>query len=400
MAFPTVQATAVSGVASSGSPAVVSLPAGIAAGDLLIIQMGFRANSVSTTTPSGWTALFQDVIASATESGAAFYKIASGSEGASVSVTLDAAHGWEATAWRITGHDLATAPVVGTRASATSATHTPAALSPAWGALDTLWIACAQNGLAGAEVAPTYPANYGSNNLYPGVMTAANSVHVAAASRQNNTATETPAGFVYSGSSSGIAYLIAVKPATITTISAVLTATFANATVVGTAKATIKAALTNTFANATLAATGTLKVQAALAKTFANATLSSTAALKIKAALASTFADATLVGRAVSPVKLAASMALNITLGAALRRIAALSATMSADVRLHGMLSKAIPFSVLSPFVVSVGFNIDKLYLGTFWRDDTDPAQSWDQVPDGTDIWINNSDPDQEWNNG
>lgn len=210
--FAVVASTNTSSSAAAQTTAVVALPATIASGDLLIFCMAFGSISISTTTPAGWTQVFNDSIATGGESGSCEYKVASGSEGASVSVTITSSR-WSAISWRITGFDSGTAPAVSTRSSAASATQSPPALTPSWGALDTLWIVA--DGHASANPIPTtstYPTNYTSNQIDNASGNTTNDAVITSATRTANTATETPGSFTLSASKAGSAYTLGIRP--------------------------------------------------------------------------------------------------------------------------------------------------------------------------------------------
>src|SRR5690348_9168978 len=87
-AFPVVAATNSSSNDTATTTATVNLPASIAANDLLIFCIGFGSTSITVTTPTNWTQIFDDVVATRGQSTGCYYKVASGSEGASVNVTI------------------------------------------------------------------------------------------------------------------------------------------------------------------------------------------------------------------------------------------------------------------------------------------------------------------------
>jgi hypothetical protein len=121
-----------------------TLPAGIVAGDLILIMLRSQLNSSHTiTTPAGYT-LLADTL-SGLHHCASYYKIAAGGE-TSVTFVTSAASYRVFMAYRITGHDPATAPLVA-GASGTSVTANPPSLSvAAWGSVNKLAIAWAGSG--------------------------------------------------------------------------------------------------------------------------------------------------------------------------------------------------------------------------------------------------------------
>lgn len=170
---------------TSGTSHTVNLPASIAAGDLLIIL--WVSGGSAPSTPSGWTLLRSDTI---NVFGRIFYKIASGSEGASVAITTGASTNSATNSYKIRGHDSATAPEASVAASATSTNPNPSLLDPAgWGTEDTLWIAGATGANVVASAAPA-----GFFGLLPSGGGGAN-VGMASAWFQENVASQDPGTF-------------------------------------------------------------------------------------------------------------------------------------------------------------------------------------------------------------
>jgi PKD domain len=81
------------GTSTAGAATVVPYPAGVASGDLLILQ--FIANATSTpATPSGWTALFGPTTTTTYGNKCyVFWRVAGGSEPSTVSVTISTGQG-------------------------------------------------------------------------------------------------------------------------------------------------------------------------------------------------------------------------------------------------------------------------------------------------------------------
>lgn len=152
--FPQVKETKKSTDETTVTSHTVLLPDNYQAGDLLIIAITLGGASTTISTPGGWSPLFSE--ASTNRTSAGFYKVASGSEGASVAVTSAAARKSAHQAFRITNYQ-GTPEATSTNAAAT--TQDPPSLSPSWGSDDTLWIAYAgwRNSQIGVE---GLPANY------------------------------------------------------------------------------------------------------------------------------------------------------------------------------------------------------------------------------------------------
>ena len=147
MAFPVVEGTAISAQSTSSNPNGISLPAGVVAGDLLLVIYEV-SNPVSITFPAGWTVFFTQV-------GGSFggvlcnqvlaYKKAVGGE-TSINVSPGAGRGYAANAYRISGvlNPAIQAPeAVGTGgedALPPSGSPDPPLLTPTGGSKDYLWI--------------------------------------------------------------------------------------------------------------------------------------------------------------------------------------------------------------------------------------------------------------------
>lgn len=100
MTFPVVQATAVTHYSANQTSHLINLPAGIAAGDLLLLW--FCVDSEETvTTPAGWTIAAGPL--DNVDTSVLYKKIASGSEGSTVTIVTDSSESSSAVAYRISG---------------------------------------------------------------------------------------------------------------------------------------------------------------------------------------------------------------------------------------------------------------------------------------------------------
>lgn len=198
--FPVVEATN-TGNGSSGTSYAVPLPAGIAAGDLLVIIVGVNATA-TLTTPSGWTQLANAF--SGTQRLAVYYKIASGSEGSTVSVTASASASWATNSYRISNYQGT--PEAGTPATGSSTAPNPPSLSPSWGSAKTLWIAAAANN--GAASFSGTPANYGNQ-----ITGSASLVKTTSVRRELEASSDDSGAFTLSSSNVWVAHTIAIRPA-------------------------------------------------------------------------------------------------------------------------------------------------------------------------------------------
>lgn len=211
MAFPVV--AAVNGGNNPGDTAnhTVNLPAGINAGDLLLVFFASDGNP-TIGFPGGWTCLFQEWAAGGSPAVrfGCWYRIADGGEGATINVTTSASERSAHTSYRIV--DYFGVPEAGTPvASGPTPNPDPPSSSPSWGALDTLWLAAC--GYDSNKTVTFYPTNYtdGRNDL-------ANQVDgcgVGTARRELNAASENPGTFTISGNDQWVANTVAIQPKSI-----------------------------------------------------------------------------------------------------------------------------------------------------------------------------------------
>ncbi len=210
MAFPAVAATNTSfnGALTSHT---LALPTGIASGDLLIAFFSAADAGSAITWPSGWTQLYSvlqsvnDVVRMS-----AAYRVAAGTEGASITVTTALAERSAHNSYRITGQQGT--PVAATAAGDDTAAANPPNLAPSWGAADTLWLAAYGCSEPANPTAP--PTNYTDNiNINTGGTTGSHG-NTASARRQLNAASEDPGAFTHAtgGGIDWVAATIAVQP--------------------------------------------------------------------------------------------------------------------------------------------------------------------------------------------
>jgi len=200
--FPTVAATNTSNATEVTSHAI-SLPADILSGHLLIVLLGLADNR-TTTWPGGWTEMW-----SVSSAGAVvfegYYRIADGTEGATITVTTNFGTTSGHNSYRITGY--ADTPEDGTPATGSGTTPDPPSLTPSWGAEDTLWLACMMHDVADITGFPT--------NYTDGIESSAgsSSAITGSARRELNATSENPGTFTVSLSFDWIANTIAIRPA-------------------------------------------------------------------------------------------------------------------------------------------------------------------------------------------
>lgn len=150
MGFPTKQgSTATTTISGAVGPMTINLPASIAAGELLIIVIGRRASAgtgTQTFSASGWTLLASSNLegpnTSARYTFSVLYKIASGSEGSTVSVatTLGTSQRAVALAYRISGQET-TGTIIEAVGEAQAASGNPTqTMTASWGSTPTLYM--------------------------------------------------------------------------------------------------------------------------------------------------------------------------------------------------------------------------------------------------------------------
>ena len=137
MAFPVVEATATDSFKSKTPN--VNLPTGITSGDLLVMFIGGR-DDVGTGGigwPAGWTELMDD-LDTGNPRAAVAYRIADGTEGSSIGITMSSDRDLVSYCYRISGTS-GNAPEIAD-ATGTSSSPNPPNLTPTWGSKDTLWL--------------------------------------------------------------------------------------------------------------------------------------------------------------------------------------------------------------------------------------------------------------------
>ena len=206
--FPEVTGTSVgNSTGSLNRNYAAPLPAGIVAGEMLVLIV----SGPFDVSASGWTRLFAvNYSSSGFATLACFYRIATGAEGASASLTAVDPSIWATVAYRIKG---ATALEAGVGAGSVAAVADPPALSPSWGARKTLWIAAAATASPGSRSVTGAPSGYSTLAAAMGSISTGSTVGIGAAWRQRETATENPGTMALHASGVlNVANTIAVRP--------------------------------------------------------------------------------------------------------------------------------------------------------------------------------------------
>lgn len=205
MTFPSIVSTAVTDNVAAASPQSASLPAGIVAGDVLLLYLASTLAFTSLTLPAGWVKLLDDL---STDGQSIWWKPADGTEGSTVAVAYTAAGSrpLSGVCARISGADSSATPSIASTRFTGTPTWDPPSNTPSWGALDTRWFAACQQSSRTVSAAPTGYSSVANG----GGTSAADIINVY--SRTNNTATEDPSAFTLSANAAGMCSTIGVKP--------------------------------------------------------------------------------------------------------------------------------------------------------------------------------------------
>jgi len=207
--YPAVEAITGGNEANVETNHTINMPAGVVAGDLLIVFTSTQGGWPMTF-PGGaaWTQLYSTT--STNTLGQAFWKISDGGEGASITATTAGAVRSAHTSYRISGYSSSDVPEAVGNVAGNSANPNPPLLTPTWGSRATLWLAGAHYFIGTYDV-NAYPANYtdGRNDKTNN----AGGAGVGSARRENTTAAEDPGAFTLSTTDTWVASTIGIAPA-------------------------------------------------------------------------------------------------------------------------------------------------------------------------------------------
>lgn len=214
MTSPAVAATNTTLGTAATASAAVNLPASIVAGNMLIVLHRSADGTASHGYPAGWNVLFNDNSDASDDRISCAWRIADGTEGATITVTQTSSK-FASLSWRITGATNR-APEFATLVTGSSTIPDPGAVTPTGGSKDYLflWI----GGWEGEQTSPpaSNPTNYASNIIGAdsGVAAAATTnCRVASASRQLTTAgPEDPGSWTISVTDDWTATVLAIHP--------------------------------------------------------------------------------------------------------------------------------------------------------------------------------------------
>lgn len=194
----------------------VNLPSGIVAGNLLLI---FFANNEDRlpSTPSGWTRLVTDAATGGTSSNqdtlTVFAKIATGSEGATVSCTTAANVRSAHTSYQVTGNRNGVTAAEILAAIVVGASNQPKSpnLAPGWGAAMILWFS-AIAATDGSRTISSYPAGYTLGQLTVSSTGSSAGSRIASAAKSGTTASEDPGVYTLNSSDNWVAVTVGIRP--------------------------------------------------------------------------------------------------------------------------------------------------------------------------------------------
>lgn len=279
MAFPTIEGTNTSVESSDTTSHTVSLPSGINADELLLVVIGIEGDSGTITDPSGWTRLLKDV---GNNWGTLYviYKVASGSEGSTISFTTSNNRNSAHVAMRISGHDSSTnAPEINnddTGSFTQDKNPDPPNLSPSGGAKDYLYLCGYGQGDRSGTSEVSVPTNYTSvaNAFASGGEF--DQAGVSVAERNLNASSENPGTFTMQDEARWNAYTMVVYPGTEGTsvISADAALSAGTATISGEADVVVGAAASMGAGAASLSGEADVTVSATVTLSALNASLS------------------------------------------------------------------------------------------------------------------------------
>lgn len=210
MTTPVVATTATSNETVNTLNHTVNMPASIASGDLLIACIAMDGNT-TLGWPAGWTGLAAATNSPSDGTTEVRYRIADGSEGASITVTSGASEQCSYVVQRITGWHGTTPPEAGTPATGSSTAPDPPSLTASWGAEDNLFMVFMGWGNSIQNIT-VYPTNYSDNQLTDSA-NSGNCAGFAFASRALTGATDNPGAATLGATSTWVANTLVVRPA-------------------------------------------------------------------------------------------------------------------------------------------------------------------------------------------
>lgn len=205
-AFPAVAGTATSTTTGNSNSHTINLPASIAAGNLLLACGAFDFDPGLVTWASGWTNIID------TDGGITlnvWYRIADGTEGASISVTSGNTQRSAWLTYLITNWHGTTPP----EAATPVANGNPPSVTASWGSAENLFVPCVTaDGNSGDTSALSLPTNY-TNLLEADSGNTSGGVTAFSARRALSAASDDPGAFGGSPQDAPLSTTIVIRPA-------------------------------------------------------------------------------------------------------------------------------------------------------------------------------------------
>ena len=204
MAVPVVQGTQTSTTNTAGTSHTVTLPASVAAGEMVLVTVAF--SGVTTyTLPSGWSQV--NTGPNTWTSVSAVLQRATGGE-SSMTITTASSVRMAARAFRISGAHQTIAPAFSTNSNVTNANPNPPSYTDPNGSDDHLWLAIYS--AAASVTTSAYPTSYVTTNT----VSATSGPTLGTATRTATASTtEDPATFTISASNAWRANTVAIRAA-------------------------------------------------------------------------------------------------------------------------------------------------------------------------------------------
>jgi hypothetical protein len=195
-----------------GSSMAIPLPRQIEAGDLLMMfitnQRGDvedESDDISLTTPSGWTQLYHTTGPGYCRRATCYYKVATGSEGTTQTVSANRSCSWGTVTYAVRGYTGT--PEAATTTGTSAAPNAPN-LTPSWGSDEVLLITVSHHigsDLQEDNQPPIAPSGYTDNNL--------GTQFISATTRVATVSAENPGAWTYVNSDSWVATTVALRTA-------------------------------------------------------------------------------------------------------------------------------------------------------------------------------------------
>ena len=205
MAFPVDQDRVGTNSTVSGTSHNLNLPASIAAGDMLVAIVRCPA-STTIAWPAGWTEQEQSTADASDDETSIAWRVADGTEGATITITLGTSRILVGLCYRITG----AAGIAFSAAAVGSASqpNSPSLSGILTAARDVLWLSI--GGCDDAETLSTVPTSYTNGAVQASTATGTAGCTVYGASRQLNAVSEDPGAFALGTTSIWTAWTVAL----------------------------------------------------------------------------------------------------------------------------------------------------------------------------------------------